>query len=341
MGFLGRQLCKLILEKGVIASHVNGTPEKVEQIVLFDVTSSGAKDDDPRIVIKTGDISDPQVCIDLVEENMAVFHLAGIMSGQGEADFDLCLKINFEGTRNMLEAVRKRGQCGRFVFTSAGAVFGETDGPKVSDRTKMLPLNTYGITKAMCEMLINDYTRKKFLDGRSARLPTVMVRPGLPNAATTSCFSGVAREPFNGVDVELPLTGDLQHAVTGVRTLIKGLLALYEAPAEKMAALGSDRCVNFPSISTNLDSIIKAIHKVAQSNDAVDAEKLGKIIFKPDPRLCNIVKNMAIETDYERAVSLGLPVNTTVEDILQEYIEDFGAGQGAIKAMPPNKKARK
>merc|ERR1712217_249850 len=157
----------------------------------------------------------------------------------------------------------------------------------------------YGMTKACGELFVNDFTRKGFIGGRTARLPTVMVRPGLPNAATTSCFSGVAREPFNGVDVELPLTGDLQQAVTGVRTLIKGILGLYEAPAEKMAALGADRCVNMPSISTNLDSIIKAIHKVAQSSDAVDAERLGKIVFKPDPRLCNIVKNMAIETDFE------------------------------------------
>jgi nucleoside-diphosphate-sugar epimerase len=195
--------------------------EDVTEIVLFDVVDVESPPEDlsdPRIVFKSGDVSDKQVCTSLVEPDMAVFHLAGIMSGQGEANFDLCMRVNFEGSRNLMEAVRAHGQCGRFVFASTGAVYGETDGPEVGDRTKMLPLNTYGCTKAMCEMLVNDYSRKNFLDGRAARLPTVLVRPGKPNAATTSCFSGVVREPLNGIDVALPLTGDLPHAITGTNS---------------------------------------------------------------------------------------------------------------------------
>jgi nucleoside-diphosphate-sugar epimerase len=335
LGFLGRQLAKLILKKGQITNPVTGSLEKVTSLVLFDlvpVTSKPAGLDDPRVTIKSGDITNRATCMDLVEKDMAVFHLAGIMSGQGEADFDLCMRVNFEGSRNFMEAVRAQGQCGRLIFAATGASFGETDSPTVSDRTKLLPKNSYGVTKAMCEMLINDYSRKAFIDGRAARIPTVLVRPGLPNAATTSCFSGVVREPLNGVDVALPVSGDLPHAVTGARTLVAGLLALYEAPKEKVDAVGIDRCFNMPSISTTLSDIVEALHKVADSSSLIDAAKLGKITYDPDDFLCGIVGGMAIATEFDRALGLGIPNNTSIDDIILQYVEDFGEGQAACVA---------
>jgi len=192
------------------------------------------------------------------------------------------------------------------------------------------------MTKACCELFINDFTRKGFVDGRAARLPTVVVRPGKPNAATTSCYSGVVREPLHGVDCVLPVGRHLQHAVTSTRAIVGGLKALHDA--EWPAGL-VDRAVNMPSISITLQEMIDSLHRVVSKSDH---NKLGKIVDQEDDFLNKVVAGMASRRmSHERALKLGLPEPGDIDTIIREFIEDFGENV-AVKpsAEPPAKQQR-
>jgi len=342
-GFLGQELCKsLIRPDNAGLKRRGGDVEAVEQIVLFDMpgffdalkTSPCLQD--PRVRIETGSIEDPATLARLVDTpGMTVFHLAGIMSGQGEKDFDLCMRVNLDGCRNVLEACRARqaedSRLVRVVFASSCATFGETTDLPVKDHTKQVPLNTYGVTKTVGELLVNDYTRKGFVDGCSARLPTVIVRPGAPNAASTSCFSGVAREPLKGVDVALPVGRHLPHAVTSTRAIIANLKALHDADMGAVGQAPIDRAVSLPSISVTLQVIIDALHRVVPENQR---SKLGKITDAVDPFLSGVVESMAVKSiDSSKALALGLQEVPDVDTIIREYIEDFSSD--CVVSLPP------
>lgn len=274
------------------------------------------------------------------------------MSGQGEKDFDLCLRVNMDGTRHLLEAARRRtmrlsGSDGampvRFVFASSGACFGETGESPVGDTTKLVPRSTYGVTKACCELLVTDFSRKGFVDGRCARLPTVLVRPGAPNGASTSCYSGIIREPLHGVDVALPVERDLVHAVTSARVLIRNLVKLHDVPWPAAGPL--DRAITLPSRPTTLGELVEALHRVV---DPQDHHKLGKITDQIDPFLNRVVGGMACKVmRHERATMLGLEEVPDTDTMVRDFIEDFGGNAVARAAplegscvTPPAKRAR-
>ncbi|CAJ1353709.1 unnamed protein product [Effrenium voratum] len=203
-GFLGQELCRYLLRKGELTDS-SGQVQPIQRITLLDTQPPPSTSiQDPKVSSVTGDVASMGP---LPVGPLSVFHLAGVMSGAAEKDFDLGLRVNLDGTRSLLDACRARGApAPKFIFTSSIAVFGETYGDgAVGDTDKVVPKNTYGMTKACGELLVNDYTRRGFVDGRTGRLPSVVVRPGKPNAATTSCYSGVIREPLHGVDVALPV----------------------------------------------------------------------------------------------------------------------------------------
>jgi nucleoside-diphosphate-sugar epimerase len=187
----------------------------------------------------------------------------------------------------------------------------------VADTTKQTPRTTYGATKAVGELLINDYTRKGFLDGRAARLPTIVIRPGRPNLAASSFASGVFREPLNGAPCALPVGLDTRMPVLGYRSAVEGFVRLHEAPSE---ALGEDRALNFPSLSVTVEEMIAALKRVA------GARPLGEITVAPDPGIEAIVATWPTETSFARATALGLPVEDSLDDIVRAYIEDFLEG---------------
>jgi len=312
-----------------------------EEVVLFDMPGAfgalGPKQfTHPRVKCVEGDIADAEALNNLVDTpGMSVFHLAGIMSGQGEKDFDLCMRVNFDGTRLLLDACRRRSQPGgplvRFVFASSGATFGETQEMPVSDTTKQVPLNTYGMTKTMGEMLVNDCTRKGFVDGCSARLPTVIVRPGKPNAATTSCFSGVIREPLQGIDVALPVDRSLPHAVSSTRALVANLQALHNSFFGEVGQTPVDRAVCLPSISITLQTLLDGLYRVIAQEQH---DRLGRVTDAIDPFLSGVVKNMSMkEVDHSRALALGLQEVPDVDTIIREYMEDHGEAC-VVKAAP-------
>jgi len=201
------------------------------------------------------------------------------------------------------------------VFASSFAVFGGSAMPSiVTDETKITPQGTYGMTKVINELLVADYTRKGWIDGRGARLPTVIIRPGKPNKAASSFASGVFREPLAGVTCELPVSRDTRMAVSGYRTIVDDIVALHDADS---AAIGDDRTVNFPSISATVSEMIAALHRVAGDRT------LGDIVDAPDPAIQRICGTWPGEGKHERATALNLPAPVDLDEIVAAYIEDY------------------
>ena len=201
-GFLGQRLAARLLEKGAL----NG--RTIEQILLLDVVAANGPAD-ARIRAAQGDIADPSFLENFIEPEVgAVFHLAAIVSGQAEADFDLGMKVNLGASRHLLEACRAAGHRPRVVFTSSVAVYGGELPAVVRDDTALTPRSSYGAQKAMAELLLSDFSRKGFVDGRILRLPTIVVRPGKPNKAASSFASGIIREPLNGEEAICPVALD-------------------------------------------------------------------------------------------------------------------------------------
>ncbi len=317
-GFIGSQLAKRVLALGQLTNSA-GKLEPVDEMVLFDVALPAKPIpglDDKRITIKAGDIADQKTIAGLVDRpDISVFHLASIVSGEGEQNFDLAMKVNLDGHLHLLEALRAKQSKPKIVFASSVAVFGGPTMPKtVSDSTKQTPQTTYGMTKAMGEQLINDYTRKGYVDGRAARLPTVVVRPGKPNKAASSWASGVIREPLNGVDCVLPVPLETQHPVACYRTIVEGFVKLHEAPSD---AVGPDRAFNLPSMTVTVAQMVDSLKRVAGNRH------LGAITVQEDPFIMKIVAGWPTGTDASRAIALGLPKDTKLDDIIKAYIEDF------------------
>ena len=316
-GFIGLLLARRILALGRLTGP-SGKAETVEELLLFDVNQPAAKPAwfDARVRVQTGEIADRETVAALIDrDDIGVFHLASVVSGGGEQDFDLAMRVNLHGNLHLLEALRRRGSKPRLVFASSVAVFGGKAMPKtVSDATRQTPQTTYGMTKSVGELLINDYSRKGFLDGRSARLPTVIIRPGKPNKAASSFASGVFREPLAGVACVLPVGLDTIMPVSGYRTIVENFIKLYEAPA---TALGDDRAVSFPSIAVSVGQMIESLKRVAGSR------KLGEIRVERDPFIEAIVAGWPTGSEAPRALALGLAPDAGLDHIVKAYIEDF------------------
>lgn len=318
-GFLGNQLARAIAGRPALTSAC-GELQPVDSLLLFDQTFSSAARDGlaGRAEFITGDIADRDQVFSVIDrDDIGVFHLASIVSGDGERDFDRCLAVNLDGGRHVFEACRSRASTPRLVFASSLAAFGG-DGmpPTVSDSTKPNPETTYGMTKFIGELMINDYSRRGFLDGRAARLPTVFIRPGKANAAASSFASGMFREPLNGKVHELPVGRDQEVPLLGYRSVVRGLLQLYEAPPEE---LGTDRAFNLPSTTYRVSEMIAALERAAARHGL----GLGAIIDRPDPEIQRIVASWPTITNSERAEALGLSGDASLEEVIDGYIEDF------------------
>ena len=315
-GFLGSQLARELLRRGTLTGS-SGTPEAIREIVLLDAFFHQPAGD-VRIRQLTGDIGDPATVFAAVGQGpVAIFHLAAMVSGECEARFDDALRVNLDGTRNVLEAARIAGRA-RVVFASSIAAYGgEAMQDPNTDLTKLTPGTTYGMTKVIGELLINDYTRKGFIDGRTARLPTVIVRPGKPNSAASSWASGMFREPLNGETCALPVRRDQCHPMTGYRTVIESLIALLEVPAGK---LGADRSYVLPAHRVTPALAEETVRAIA----GLRGIRPGPIVEAFDPRIQGIVSNWPVSVDGARAVALGLPRPPELKVIVEQFLEDFG-----------------
>jgi nucleoside-diphosphate-sugar epimerase len=323
-GFLGHQLCEKLLQVRQLVNS-SGVSVPIERVVLLDSHFSRpdtrvAQDSSIRVERVVGSVEDRRIIDEVLSgrPDTSIFHLASMVSGECEERFDDALRVNLQGGLNIFEAARKLGPTCRVVFASSIACFGgQAMSDPCTDMTKTTPQTTYGMTKVMCELLINDYSRKGFFDGRSARLPTVIVRPGKPNAAASSWASGMFREPLHGVDCLLPVHLDQCHPMTGYRTVIDSLVALHDLPAER---LGSDRAVGLAALRVTPRAAQQAL---AQKDIPGLPKQLGKIVEVPDARIQGIVDRWPLSIDGSRAISLGLPSPTSLVQIIREYIEDF------------------
>ena len=308
-GFLGVGIARKLMDR----------PE-IDSLVLFDAHVPDALPNglDDRVTMVEGDISDRvQVAAIIDRDDIGVFHLASVVSAGGEQDFDLAMRVNFDGGRHILEALRARKGTPRIVLASSLAVFGGPDMPEaVTEMTRVVPQTTYGMTKAIGELMINDYTRKGFIDGRAARLPTVIIRPGAPNAAASGFASGVFREPLSGQDYVLPVAMDPRMMVIGARSAIAGLTGLMDADGE---GLGADRVVNLPNNAYAVTDMIAALERGAAENGIT----FGPVTPKPDPAIEAIVKSWPLTMEDSRARALGLPADESLEAIIREYIVDW------------------
>lgn len=222
-GFLGQRLARKLLEQGRLS--LDGERAPITQIDLLDVTRTDAIND-TRVRSIEGDVADPACLQALIGADTAViFHLAAIVSGQAESDFDLGMRINLDASRALLEACRQRGHRPRVVFTSSVAVYGGALPETVRDDTALNPQSSYGTQKAIAELLLADYTRRGFVDGRALRLPTISVRPGRPNAAASSFASGIIREPLNGEPATCPVAADTRLWLLSPRRAVQALIA--------------------------------------------------------------------------------------------------------------------
>jgi nucleoside-diphosphate-sugar epimerase len=314
-GFLGVRLARRILESGSLFAP-SGEREAVSELVLFDNEMPPGLAADKRMTLVEGDIADPATIARLIDRpDIAVFHLASVVSAGAEQDFDLAMRVNLDGHRNLLEALRELGSRPRYVFTSSLAVYGgDSAQSQVHDRTRHVPQTTYGMTKAIGELFVNDYTRKGFIDGRSARLGMVIVRPGTPNRAASSFASSVIREPLNGLDYTCPVPLSTRVAVVGYRTVIDGLLALHEVDGQ---ALGGDRAVNLPTCAVTVAEMIASLRRVAHGR------KLGLIREDPDPSIMAVVSGWPMDMQAARATALGLPKDDGLDSIVRAYISDY------------------
>jgi D-erythronate 2-dehydrogenase len=311
-GFLGSKLTRELLNKGVLTGRT-GAPEKITQITLLDVVKP-AGFSDPRIKVVTGDIADrATIAAALAPDVQGIFHLAAVVSGQAEADFDLGLKVNLDATRQILDRARALGTQPRLVFTSSVAVFGGDLPAVVPDALSPVPQSSYGAQKAMCELLVNDFSRKAFIDGRIVRLPTVSVRPGAPNKAASSFASGIIREPLNGQPAVCPVSGDTRMWLMSPRKVVRNLIHAYELDG---ARFGASRIVSLPGLSVTVRDMVGALESVA------GAEVARRVQWLEDETIKRIVTSWPGDFQAVRGKALGFTADTDFAGIIRAYLED-------------------
>ncbi|MCG7327281.1 D-erythronate dehydrogenase [Achromobacter sp. ACRQX] len=310
-GFLGQRLAHKLLERGTLSLE-GGKSQTITQIDLLDVVKADLQD--PRVRSLEGDIADPAVLRQAIDtETRAIFHLAAIVSGQAEADFDLGMRINLDASRALLETCRALGHKPRVIFTSSVAVYGGNLPDTVRDDTALNPQSSYGTQKAIAELLLADYTRRGFVDGRVLRLPTISVRPGRPNAAASSFASGIIREPLNGEPAVCPVGADTRLWLLSPRGAIAALIAGCELDADAMA----DRTpINLPGVSVTAAEMAQALREVAGD------EVADRISWQADARVERIVGSWPGRWDTSRATRLGLTGDGSFADIVRAYMAD-------------------
>ncbi|WP_332824917.1 D-erythronate dehydrogenase [Ramlibacter sp.] len=317
-GFLGARLARTLLAAESVSLR-GAAPRRIAQVVLADRGPAPADlAADPRVRVVQGDL------LDLVQRRElpaagtdAVFHLAAAVSGECEADFDLGMRSNVDTTRALLEGCRALGTCPVFVFASSVGVFGRRpgDGPlgTIADDTLPTPQGSYGIQKFICEQLVADYARKGYVAGRIVRPMTVAVRPGLPNGAASSFFSGMIREPLAGVRARVPVPADTPAALASPRSTIAGFVRAAEASD---ADWGHRTAVNLPSLRTTVGEMAAALEKVAGK------EAAALLDWEVDPAIEKLVRSWPGDVAWERARGLGLKSDASFEAIVREYIAE-------------------
>ncbi len=312
-GFIGTLLARRLLAKPTTIGDARPAP--VDELVLVDLAAPPPDvAADPRVRAVTGDLAD---VMGELEDADAIFHLAGVVSGAAEADFDLGLRVNVDGTRAVLERARRHRTPPVVVFSSSLAVFGEDPAAgavgTVGDDTLPRPQSSYGIQKFIGEQFVADYARKGFVRGRAVRLMTVAVRPGKPNAAASSFVSGIIREPLAGLRATCPVPPETPIALSSPRRTLQGIL---RAAATGDAAWGSRTAMNLPALATTPRSMAEAMDRVVgyAASELID--------WADDPVIGAIVRSWPARIETPRANALALRPEASFDDIVRAYLDD-------------------
>ena len=294
----GREISKLTLAD-VVGPPVPRALEPIAARLTVDLSKPG---DPEKLVVERPDV---------------IFHLAAIVSGEAEADLEKGYAINLDGGRTLFDAIRREGMrepyCPRVVFASSIAVFGQPFPPKIGDEFFTTPLTSYGTQKAICELLLADYTRKGIFDGIGLRLPTICIRPGKPNKAASGFFSNILREPLAGMEAVLPVDDSVRHWFASPRAAVGFLV---HAARMDTSLLGPRRNLTMPGLSALVSEQIESLRRVA-------GEKAVALIHRePDPDIRKIVAGWPRDFDARRASELGFTAETSFDDIIRIHIED-------------------
>jgi len=316
-GFLASMLVRRLLDCGVA-----GKP--VTRIITIDLVPCPVID--PRIESIVADIGERETLVRAISPDTgAIVHLAAVVSGQAEADFDLGMRVNIDATRQLLEHARGLGTRPRFVFTSSVAAFGGNLPERVQDDTRTLPQSSYGVQKVIGELLVGDYTRKGYIDGITLRVPTISVRPGAPNKAASSFASGIIREPLAGMEAICPVSTQMRMWLQSPDRAIDNLA---HALALDGALLGNDRTVNLPGLSVAVGEMIDALRIAA-------GEAVTRLIrFAPDPAVERIVASWPNDFDAVRARALGFVADEDYVSVVRAHMASTGSASPAGQNPP-------
>jgi nucleoside-diphosphate-sugar epimerase len=313
-GMIGRKLSARLVKDG----QLNG--KKIDRLTLIDVVAP----EKPAVFAGTtdlsaSDLSSPGAAAKAIAGRPdVIFHLAGVVSGEAETDFDKGYRVNLDGTRALLEEIRAAGYKPKVVFTSSIAVYGAPFPTSIGDEFQLTPLTSYGTQKAISELLLADYNRRGILDGVGIRLPTICVRPGKPNKAASGFFSGIIREPLAGQEALLPVAESVRHTHASPRAAVGFLIHAAGLTREQ---LGPRINLAMPGVSCTVGEQIDALRRVA--GDKVAA----RIRRAPDELVQRIVSGWAERLDAKRARDLGFKAETSFDDIVRAHIEDELGGK--------------
>ena len=315
-GMIGRKLtARLVIDRAL-----GGQP--IEKLTLIDIVAptrpAGFSD---HVKTRAADLATPGVAEKAISERPdVIFHLAGVVSGEAETDFDKGYRVNLDGTRTLIEAVRAVGDGykPKVVFTSSIAVFGAPFPEAIGDEFHLTPLTSYGTQKAICELLLADYTRRGFLEGVGIRLPSIVVRPGKPNKAASGFFSGIIREPLAGQEAILPVADSVLHWHASPRSAVGFLI---HAAGLTRAQLGDRINLTMPGVCCTVGEQIAALRRIAGDKVA------GRIKRAPDELVERIVAGWPRRFDARRGLALGFQVEATFDDIIRVHIEDELGGR--------------
>ncbi len=318
-GFLGRKLAARLAKDGTLGGRA------VTGLTLFDLKAPAPLEAPFPVVCMGGDVASPEaVAAAIPPGTEVVFHLAAVVSAAAEADYDLGVRVNIAGTQAVLGACRALGTKPRVIFTSSVASFGGGQDAVVPDDGRQMPTNSYGAQKAIGELLLQDATRKGFLDAVSIRLPTVMVRPGRPNKAASSFVSAIVREPLLGLATDCPVPPEFAVWICSPRSAMEWFL---HAATMDTVALGADRGINPPGRSATVAKMLEALEAVAGT---AARDKVG---FVFDKEVFDIVAGWPAAFEAKRARRLGFAEQESLEDLVRAFIEDDLAATRAERGM--------
>jgi len=302
-GFLGGRLARAAL------AGIPGLPP-LSRLVAVDTAPCSL--DDPRVDCRTGTIADDDFTRSIVDSDAdIVYHLAAIVSGQAEAEFDLGMKVNVDATRALLEACRRLKKPPRFIFTSTVAVFGGSLPAVVPESAAVTPQSSYGTAKAIDELLVNEYSRRGFIDGIVCRLPTIAVRPGAPNAAASSFVSGIVREPLAGIDTVCPVPLDTRLWISSPDVVMQNLV---HAARLDESALEGRRSINLPGLTVTPEEMLASLERLA------GAEVRSRVRCEIDQPIWRLVRTWPGAFDISRALRLGFSADRDIDAVVRQFM---------------------